>query len=366
MWRGGRQYGSAPRATVLDILRAAAGTVDTRGIHVLDARLVRWAVWTGLGPLLRRFTPPDSPLVRSPDWPLVVGADLAARLESAEQVEATLRILDACRGRLAPPLLLKGIALAASVYPEPHLRPMRDVDLLVDAAEVPALTAVLAELGFRPEVSHDRYEGHHHARPMTHPRSGVCIEVHHRLFRGDGPLGAMPLFDPQSVRAHEVDAVFHGRSVRRLSPEMQLLHVAAHWSTSAKLLEGPGGLLPLLDVSYLLASGTVRWPVVVEESRRTDALPGLYALLAYGTARGVLSVPEDVLAALRAGQRAFGPLTEAVLFRLLDRGAAQGRRAAPLFGPSGGRALWKALFLPGPPWRNLACLPRLLWQERAA
>src|SRR5688572_23672226 len=364
MWRGGRQYGSAPGATVLDILRAAAGAIDTGGIHVLDERLVRWAVHTGLGPLLRRLTPADSPLVRSPAWPLVVGADLAARLESAEQVEAALRILDACRGRLAPPLLLKGMALAASVYPEPHLRPMRDVDLLVDAADVPALTALLSELGFRPEVSDDGYEGHHHARPMTDPHSGVCVEVHHRLFRRDGPLGAEPLFDPESVRAHQVDAVFHGRPVRRLSPEMQLLHVAAHWSASAKLLEGPGGLLPLLDVSYLLASQTVRWAVVVEALRATQALPGLYALLAYGSARGVLSVPQDVLAALRSGQRAFGAVTEAVLFRLLDRAAAQGRRAAPLLGGSGARALWKALFLPGPPWRNLARLPRLFWQER--
>ena len=366
MRRRGRQHRSAPRHTLLDVLRAAGGRHDTAAIHVLDARLVRWAVRTGLGPLLRRVTPSDAPLVRSPAWPLVVGADLAARLESAEQIEATVRILDACRGRLAPPLLLKGIALCESVYPEPHLRPMRDVDLVVDAAEVPALTAVLAELGFRPEVSDDRYEGHHHARPMVHPRSGVCVEVHHRLFRLDGPLGAEPLFHPDNLRAHQVEAVFRGRPVRRLSPEMQLLHVAAHWSASAKLLEGPGGLLPLLDVSYLLASQPVRWPVIVDALRGPRALPGVYALLAYGTRRGVLAVPEEVLAALRSRQRAFGRVSEAVLFRLLDRGAAQGRRAAPLIGRTGARALWRALFLPGPSWRNLARLPRLLWQERGS
>jgi hypothetical protein len=228
---------------------------------------------------------------------------------------------------------------------------------------VPALTAVLAKLGFRPEMSNDRYEGHHHARPMTHPRSGVCVEVHHRLFRPDGPLGAEPLFDPDGLRAHQVEAVFRGRPVRRLTPEMQLLHVAAHWSASAKLLEGPGGLLPLLDVSYLLSAQPMRWPVIVEALRGTRGLPGVYALLAYGTRRGVLAVPEDVLAALRAGQRAFGRVSEALLFRLLDRGAGQGRRAAPVLGRTGARALWKALFLPGPPWRNLARFPGLLWQE---
>jgi hypothetical protein len=99
---------------LLDVLRA---TRDGGPGHLrcqdLDERQVRWAVETGLGPLLRELAPEGSPLTRSPAWPLVVGADLAARVESAEQLDAAAEILDAVPG--LRPVLLKGNSLCEEV-----------------------------------------------------------------------------------------------------------------------------------------------------------------------------------------------------------------------------------------------------------
>jgi hypothetical protein len=46
--------------------------------------------------------------------------------------------------------VLKGAALAHLVYPEPLLRPMRDIDILVRAEEVYRGYALLPQIGFTP------------------------------------------------------------------------------------------------------------------------------------------------------------------------------------------------------------------------
>ena len=57
-------------------------------------------------------------------------------------------ILDAFQVAGIPILVLKGAALAYLVYPEPGLRPMRDVDVLVSPAQVRQAQTLLGELGF--------------------------------------------------------------------------------------------------------------------------------------------------------------------------------------------------------------------------
>jgi hypothetical protein len=49
-------------------------------------------------------------------------------------------------------LVMKGGALAYLHYPEPHLRPRADTDLLIAASDVPALDAVVARAGYRRPI----------------------------------------------------------------------------------------------------------------------------------------------------------------------------------------------------------------------
>src|SRR5215510_12185937 len=85
---------------------------------------IRWAVDSGLGPLLRRATAGDPQARKSPLWPLIESADLTARVMASDRLDAVHEIIRACDGRMEPLTLLKGISMCEQFYPEPHLRPM--------------------------------------------------------------------------------------------------------------------------------------------------------------------------------------------------------------------------------------------------
>src|SRR5262245_39144501 len=125
---------------------------------------VRWAVETGLGPLLLRSIPIDSKAAGSPLWSLVKGADLTARVLNADQTDAMTEIIDACQGQIPPLTLLKGIALCEQYYPEPHLRTMRDIDFLVENDDVPVIENLLLNLGYvqKSQRPPEFYKEHQH------------------------------------------------------------------------------------------------------------------------------------------------------------------------------------------------------------
>jgi hypothetical protein len=74
-------------------------------------------------------------------------------------------------------LLMKGPEVAAR-YPDPALRPFKDLDLLVDDAEA-AQSAFLAA-GFQAVGDPALYEDIHHLRPLAFPGLPLTIELHSR------------------------------------------------------------------------------------------------------------------------------------------------------------------------------------------
>src|SRR5262249_54550796 len=61
---------------------------------------------------------------------------------------AATEVLDALERRSIRTLVLKGAALAWTIYPSPALRPMTDIDLLVDRTEAAKAQTVIGQLGF--------------------------------------------------------------------------------------------------------------------------------------------------------------------------------------------------------------------------
>ena len=92
-----------------------------------------------------------------PMWPRTVREGLLG----AERAEAALEIFRRRElGRLlrvfaaadVPILLLKGAALAYSLYPEPWLRPREDTDLLVEGSDASRAGELLVSLGYQPAL----------------------------------------------------------------------------------------------------------------------------------------------------------------------------------------------------------------------
>lgn len=80
--------------------------------------------------------------------PALRAAALRAAAAEPFRLADLRRVLDAFATRGIDALIVKGTALAYSLYEAPELRPRADTDLLIDAAQRDAACAVLLELGY--------------------------------------------------------------------------------------------------------------------------------------------------------------------------------------------------------------------------
>lgn len=154
-------------------------------------------------------------------------------------------LLCAARSAGIPLILLKGAATAHLAYPEPALRPMRDLDVLVQPADLPVLYPVLDRMGFVTPVSQSSLMISDKHLPHAELKRGgltVTLEVHTRLFdslwRPQQPSAA-ELF--QRARPFEIE----GQPTLSLSLEDLLWHTWQHLVIEDIRLNGIADLLSL-------------------------------------------------------------------------------------------------------------------------
>lgn len=206
----------------------------------------------------------------------------------------------------AEAILLKGAALAVSVYPTFADRPMGDLDVLIAAKDGEAVQGALRSAGWESEGNPGEvYGDHHHLPPMMAKDGSTTIELHTGLFTGR-PFA----FDAEVMRRGAVTVTWKGRSVRVPDPHHLLVHLCTHYAFSH---EFDGGVWRAIrDVNALIDRGLLQWDRVVREAKAAGA-----ARECYWTLRLVqrLSGAEVDAAALRALQ----PPMPAALLTLLER-----------------------------------------------
>ncbi len=82
-------------------------------------------------------------------------------------------------------VVIKGGALAHIIYPEPGLRPMEDLDILVKPQQAQQARALLVEIGFRAPAPTTRYDRLQHHLPLaqrTREDITVSVELHTSAF----------------------------------------------------------------------------------------------------------------------------------------------------------------------------------------
>lgn len=148
------------------------------------------------------------------------------------------RIRAAYDGRL---VLMKGPEVGAR-YPDPALRPFRDLDFLVD--DPPAAHAALKAAGFVELGDATRYEGAHHLGPLVWPALPLGIELHREPHCPPWltPPDAAELLQLTRPSTTQVSGLFG------LVPAAHAVLLAAHsWAH-----EPLGRLLDLIDVNAVL------------------------------------------------------------------------------------------------------------------
>lgn len=104
----------------------------------------------GMGPLFWQILHDAG---RLDHWPQVIRDGLSTmvrRLAALDLLrrQAVNQVLAALHAHGVEPLLMKGVPLAYTIYPEPWLRPVSDVDLLIPADQVAGTRKIFDELGF--------------------------------------------------------------------------------------------------------------------------------------------------------------------------------------------------------------------------
>jgi hypothetical protein len=149
-------------------------------------------------------------------------------------------------GRMA---LMKGLEVAAH-YPEPALRPFRDLDLLVDDAAL-AQRAMIAA-GFEPVGDERLYLNIHHLRPLRWPGLPLVVELHDRpkWLDWQAPPPTAELLDAAVPSRVGIDGV------ETLAPAHHVLALAVH-SWAHDPLSRVGHLLDVAVVSQPVTRGSV-------------------------------------------------------------------------------------------------------------
>ncbi len=166
-----------------------------------------------------------------------------------QQKLALFRQIEMVLGAAIPVALLKGMALAFSVYPDEALRPMGDLDLLVPEELVfEALDRLLSHGGVSAHIPVSRWhEAHHgHVRAIQLPPYQSLIELHARLY-AHGKEAQPPGMTWQVAVTSLSSAQ---GSFKGLKEPYLLYHLATHLDDNA--VKGGIRLGWLLDVALVL------------------------------------------------------------------------------------------------------------------
>jgi hypothetical protein len=276
------------------------------------------AIEHGLAPLLLyrireiAFDPPE--------------ADLARLRRSASQTAARYTLLEKSQAALEKvlhesnihTLWLKGMALAQTLYPDPSLRPMNDLDVLVQPSQRSHALKIVQAQGYQysrsPKFLFSAGDEHfknytHHDYLVGGPSQAIVLELHHRLLGTDDALLSlkdMEWFWENTESAHTPLIGF-----KTLSSTACLIYLCAH----AELQHHDFRLLRYLDLHLLVTCASLDWQVILE---RAVALRWTFAIeRALQTCVNLFGtpIPDGILAQLRA-QR---PADEDTLFAIASR-----------------------------------------------
>jgi hypothetical protein len=195
------------------------------------------------------------------------------------------------------PIVLKGAALAETVYGSWTERPMSDIDLLLDPAELDRARAIAMRFGWRSDdsvPSEAGYATHHHLPPLLDEAgSGLRLELHRSV---------LPKGHPFAVTSEQIAELSRRIAVgagwaRVMEPHQHLVHVAIHFVWSHEVRSG--AWRAFRDLAALLRSGSIDSDRLERTAREWRATSCLYWLLHLAQSLAGVRVDEEMLRRLR-------------------------------------------------------------------
>lgn len=167
---------------------------------------------------------------------------------TANLLRETGKVLRTLEAKGIRTMVLKGVHLAAAIYPEPAFRGMADVDIMVDRDQLAKAEAIFVKRGWGPEPRPDvdRFcERSNHLAKLWKPGS-IVLEIHYHIERPTSPF-RVPIED---LWATARPVTVEGVPTLGLAPEELILHLSIHASYHHRYARAP--LKALLDVRAVL------------------------------------------------------------------------------------------------------------------
>jgi hypothetical protein len=194
--------------------------------------------------------------------------DTAAKLSLFETAREQIDSAMAVAG--IPAIWLKGIALAHTVYPQPWLRPMVDIDVLVPFHQRERALTAANSAGFTAPEEPDVLdldilpeELKRHYSLVGGPANAIILELHYKLLVTAGvellSLEQLDWFWENTSR------IFVGpNSFKIFNPEASLLYLCAH----ALLQHGAVGtsLMRIFDIHLSVIKEDLDWQLIVDKA----------------------------------------------------------------------------------------------------
>ena len=240
-------------------------------------------------------------LEASPEWERLFKARRLTAVHNLLLRQELRKTLEALRQSGIPALALKGVVMAYTIYPDPSLRPMADLDLLVPPAKRAEAVLILRTLGYeypeavltmRRDPNRCLSQVKEFAPPLRLRTSPALVEVHSQLECSE-PLFPMSM---QEYWSRSILVDLKGLTVRTLCPEDFLFHLCLHQSSWHRFEKG---LLPLVDLKLLLDSRPDwNWAGIVKRSLRCGCATWMYLTLELARDLVGAPVPESFFQAL--------------------------------------------------------------------
>jgi hypothetical protein len=258
--------------------------------------------WSRVGPTLAAHRMTGLAMAAAEDGALILTGDQrsdlverqkGAMLAALRLEKELLRVTDALARAGVRPVVLKGPALAHTLYPDPSWRPFGDIDLLVRTDQWREACDVLEELGHRRDVREPRPGfDERFGKGATHRNADdIEVDLHRTLVLG--PFGLW--LDVDELHDRAIPYILGGRSLLRLDDHDRVIHAAMHAS-----LGSPGlHLWTVRDVAQTTLAPTVDWAILEERARRFRVMAVMRHALMNAATQLELTPPEGAEALLR-------------------------------------------------------------------
>jgi Uncharacterised nucleotidyltransferase len=154
------------------------------------------------------------------------GSVLALNEERNEQILSTLaRVAGLLNAIDIEPVLLKGAALLVEgIYPQPSMRILGDIDILIPKDRSAEVSDALKAVGFDTKWSAVSPPTHHHLPMLLDPETGTGVELHTDVISRSADAVIATDWFCEMVRP----ALFRGQRVRLPEPTRNAGHIIFH------------------------------------------------------------------------------------------------------------------------------------------